>query len=188
MIVWEQFARNMDSPSPSYVRMMPTSYFRDGKWEGKIPCDHFLVFSLRSCCVISRYASRCRIQSQLIVWVQIKRNMDLLPPSYVRMMLTNHSRDFWNKLIINPRLSRIFTGCLLCTFLTYNWSKSQRWHRFVFHYNTLSCILILFDIRSSFSLLPWSKPLVCELSTCLVDKKIDFCYTPIGPGLLHLDA
>ena len=29
-------------------RMIPTSYFRDGQWEGKIPCNQFFGLFIRS--------------------------------------------------------------------------------------------------------------------------------------------
>ena len=53
--IWTHLCSNMSE------WCLHTSYFGDGQWEGKIPCDHLFVISLRSFGIISRYASRRRV-------------------------------------------------------------------------------------------------------------------------------
>ena len=82
MIIWVHFARNMDSPSPSYVKMMPTNHSRDGQWKKKSHAIISLIFfsvlvvlslvSHKDVEYISRWSFECNLQE---IWTHLRRHM-----------------------------------------------------------------------------------------------------------------
>ena len=93
MIIWVQFALNMDTPLPSYVRMMPTNHFRDGQCKKKshvIISWSFLSFYETLSLVRhrdvehnSRWSFECNLQE---IWTRLRR--------HTSEWITNHFRDW----------------------------------------------------------------------------------------------